>query len=74
MGLDGVRTVRDVKGHQAVVLPMFREFGGRIIDTAGDGILAEFSSVVNAVKSAVAIQSKIDGNVAAGRVFPEHEL
>ena len=24
------------------------EFGGRIIDTAGDGILAEFSSVVNA--------------------------
>jgi class 3 adenylate cyclase len=36
------------KGHQAVVLPMIGEFGGRIIDTAGDGILAEFSSVVNA--------------------------
>jgi class 3 adenylate cyclase len=27
---------------------MIGEFGGRIIDTAGDGILAEFSSVVNA--------------------------
>ena len=34
--------MRDLKGHQAVVLPMVGEFGGRIIDTAGDGILAEW--------------------------------
>ena len=59
MGADEARTVRDLKGHQAVVLPMIGEFGGRIIDTAGDGILAEFPSVVNAVKCAVAIQSKM---------------
>jgi adenylate cyclase len=52
MGADEARTVRDLKGHQAVVLPMVGEFGGRIIDTAGDGILAEFPSVVNAVKCA----------------------
>jgi adenylate cyclase len=57
MGADEARTVRDLKGHQAVVLPMVGEFAGRIIDTAGDGILAEFPSVVNAVKCAVAIQS-----------------
>jgi adenylate cyclase len=57
MGVDEGRTVRDLKGHQAVVLPMVGEFAGRIIDTAGDGILAEFPSVVNAVKCAVAIQS-----------------
>jgi adenylate cyclase len=59
MGADEGRTVRDLKGHQGVVLPMVGEFGGRIIDTAGDGILAEFPSVVNAVKCAVAIQSKM---------------
>ena len=59
MGADEARTVRDLKGHQAVVLPMIGEFAGRIIDTAGDGILAEFPSVVNAVKCAVAIQSKM---------------
>jgi len=59
MGADEARTVRDLKGHQAVVLPMIGEFGGRIIDTAGDGILAEFPSVVNAVKCAVEIQSKM---------------
>jgi adenylate cyclase len=57
--------VRDLKGHQAVVLPMVAEFGGRIIDTAGDGILAEFPSVVNAVKCAVAIQSKMAERNAA---------
>ncbi len=57
MGADEARTVRDLKGHQAVVLPMVGEFAGRIIDTAGDGILAEFPSVVNAVKCAVAIQT-----------------
>jgi hypothetical protein len=29
MGADEARTVRDLKGHQAVVLPMVGEFGGR---------------------------------------------
>jgi class 3 adenylate cyclase len=56
MGADEARTVQDLKEHQAVVLPMIDQFGGRIVDTAGDGILAEFSSVVNAVQCAVAIQ------------------
>jgi adenylate cyclase len=59
MGADEARTVSDLKGHQAAVLPMIGRFGGRIIDTAGDGILAEFPSVVNAVRCAVAIQSKM---------------
>ena len=59
MGADEARTVRDLKGHQAVVLPMIAEFGGRIIDTAGDGLLAEFASVVGAVDCAVAIQGKM---------------
>src|SRR3954470_15754674 len=56
MGSDEARTVSDLKGHQAVVLPMVGEFGGRVIDTAGDGILAEFPSVLNSVKCAIEIQ------------------
>src|SRR5262249_7966967 len=56
MGADEADTVRSLKEHQAVVLPMIKEHGGRIIDTAGDGILAEFGSVSNAVECAVAIQ------------------
>ena len=72
MGADEARTVRDLKGHQAVVLPMVGEFGGRIIDTAGDGILAEFPSVVNAVKCAVAIQSNMAERNAANE--PERRM
>jgi class 3 adenylate cyclase/pimeloyl-ACP methyl ester carboxylesterase len=59
MGADEARTVRDLKQHQAVLLPMIGEFGGRLIDTAGDGILAEFASVVNAIQCAVAVQGKM---------------
>src|SRR5262245_2736425 len=56
MGANEARTVRDLKDRLAAVLPMVSEHGGRVIDTAGDGILAEFGSVVNAVECAVAIQ------------------
>ncbi len=72
MGSDEARTVRDLKGHQAVVLPMVGEFGGRVIDTAGDGILAEFPSVLNAVECAVAIQRKMVERNAA--IEPERRM
>ena len=64
MGADDEGTVRDLKGHQSVVLPMIGEFGGRIIDTAGDGILAEFASVLKAVNCAVAVQKTMAGRNA----------
>jgi len=32
MSADEARTVRDLKEHQVVVLPMIGQFGGRIID------------------------------------------
>ena len=57
MGEDEAATVRDLKAHQAVVLPLVGRYGGRIIDTAGDGILAEFPSVINATECAVEIQT-----------------
>jgi adenylate cyclase len=56
MGADEEATVRELKAHQAVILPMIGEHGGRVIDTAGDGVLAEFPSVVNAVECAIAVQ------------------
>src|SRR5204863_5283178 len=54
---DETATVRDLKAHQAVILPLIGRHGGRIIDTAGDGILAEFPSVVGATECAVEIQT-----------------
>ncbi len=56
MAEDEAATVAALKGHQAVVLPLVEAHGGRIQDTAGDGILAEFRSVQQAVECAIAVQ------------------
>lgn len=56
MGADEQATIRELRSHQAVVLPMVNSFGGKIIDTAGDGILAEFGSIWNALHCAQQIQ------------------
>src|SRR5207245_11046856 len=54
---DEPATVRDLKAHQNVILPLIGQHGGRIIDTAGDGIMAEFPSVVGATACAVGIKT-----------------
>jgi TolB-like protein/class 3 adenylate cyclase len=54
---DEAATVQDLKAHQSVILPLIGRHGGRIIDTAGDGIMAEFPSVIGATECAVAIQT-----------------
>jgi adenylate cyclase len=59
MRADEEATVRDLKAHQSTILPMIKDHNGRVIDTAGDGILAEFGSVVNAVECAVALQKTL---------------
>jgi class 3 adenylate cyclase len=56
MGEDEAATVRELKGHQAVVLPLIAQHGGRIIDTAGDGILA--SSQVPSVRPSAPSSSR----------------
>jgi TolB-like protein/class 3 adenylate cyclase len=54
---DEPATVRDLKAHQSVILPLIGRHGGRIIDIAGDGIMAEFPSVIGATECAVEIQT-----------------
>ena len=66
---DEAATVRDLKSHQSVILPLIGRHGGRIIDTAGDGILAEFPSVIGATECAVEIQT-VMAERSAG--VPEH--
>jgi adenylate cyclase len=42
------------------VLPILETLRGRIIDLAGDGILAEFGSAVRAVEAAVTVQAEME--------------
>jgi TolB-like protein/class 3 adenylate cyclase len=57
MGADEEGTHERLKAHlREVVDPKIREHRGRIVKTTGDGVLAEFASVVDAVRCAAEIQ------------------
>ena len=57
MGADEEGTLNHLKAHRReLVDPKIREHRGRIVKTTGDGMLVEFSSVVDAVRCAVEIQ------------------
>ncbi len=57
MGEDDYATVQALKANQAALLPLIGRYGGHVIDTAGDGILAEFASVMHAAECAIEIQT-----------------
>ena len=51
MGADEEGTHERFKAHLVELInPKFREHHGRIVKTTGDGVLAEFASVVDAVR------------------------
>jgi adenylate cyclase len=57
VGVDELGTLTRLQAHwDAVVEPTIRSFHVRIMRIAGDGILAEFASVVDAVQCAVRLQ------------------
>src|SRR5439155_1936695 len=57
MGADEEGTLDRLKAHRRqLVDPKITEHHGRIVKTAGDGMLVEFSSVVDAVRCAVELQ------------------
>jgi adenylate cyclase len=60
MGKDEIDTLGQLKGLRVKVIdPAIAAHQGRVFKTMGDGFLAEFSSVVNALACAVHIQSKM---------------
>ena len=60
MSEDEVATVAALNVRRAIFRENIEGRGGRIIDTAGDSVLAELKSVVEAVEAAVAIQDAIE--------------
>jgi len=59
MGQDEVATVRTIESLREVFRDLVERFDGRVVDTPGDNILAEFSSAVDAVQCAMDIQKRI---------------
>jgi adenylate cyclase len=59
MGEDEAGTHATLKAHRAAMSEQIAAYAGRIVNTAGDAVLAEFASVVNAVECAIAIQRSL---------------
>ena len=56
---DEETTVRTLTAYRTAISDLVHQFRGRIVDTPGDNILADFTSVVDAVNCAVEIQSEL---------------
>ena len=56
MGEDEVATLRTLTAYRDTMASLIEHYRGRIIDSPGDNVLAEFFSVVDAVQCAVEIQ------------------
>jgi len=56
MGEDEAATVSTLKSHRDIISNNIEAFQGRVVDSPGDNILAEFRSIVDAVSCAVEIQ------------------
>ena len=59
MGADEAGTLATLKAHQKAATPLVQSHGGRLVGTAGDGLLLEFPSVVEAVNCAVKLQAML---------------
>ena len=59
MGEDEEATVRTLTAHREVMATVVHKHGGRVVDSPGDNILAQFASVVDAVRGAVEIQEEL---------------
>jgi TolB-like protein/class 3 adenylate cyclase len=59
MGEDEEATIRTLTAYRAVMTTLIQQQHGRVVDSPGDNLLAEFASVVDAVRCAVAIQQEL---------------
>jgi TolB-like protein/class 3 adenylate cyclase len=58
-------TVRTLTVYRTTISDLVKQFSGRVVDSPGDNILAEFNSVVDAVSCAVKIQQELTERNAA---------
>jgi len=59
MGEDEEGTIRTLKVYLEAITGFIQKHQGRVVGTAGDSVLAEFASVVDAVRCAVEIQEEL---------------
>ncbi|MBW2614308.1 MAG: tetratricopeptide repeat protein [Deltaproteobacteria bacterium] len=58
MAEDETATVKTIASYRKIMATLIKQHRGRVVDSPGDNLLAEFSSVVDAVQCAVAVQNE----------------
>jgi class 3 adenylate cyclase len=61
---DEKATIQSLMAYREVMTRLIKQHQGRVVDTVGDNLLAEFASAVDAVKGAVEVQREIKINNA----------
>jgi adenylate cyclase len=59
MGEDEDLTIQTLTGNREMMATLIKQYKGRVVDSPGDNLLAEFSSVTQAVNCAVEIQREL---------------
>jgi class 3 adenylate cyclase len=59
MGEDEEATIRTLTAYREVMADLIQKHRGRVVDSPGDNVLAEFKSVVDGVRCAVEIQEEL---------------
>src|SRR5262245_40323669 len=59
MGEDEEATIRTLTTYRAVMTSLIQAHRGRVVDSPGDNLLAEFARVVDAVRGAIEIQQTL---------------
>ncbi len=59
MADDEAFTIRTIKEYRNIISNSVEQHAGRVVDSPGDNILAEFASAVDAVQCAVEIQKRL---------------
>ena len=72
MGADEVGTLAGLTERRAILDKLIENHGGRIANTAGDSVLAEFGSAVDAIECAVEAQTAFAG--ANSSVAPDRRI
>jgi adenylate cyclase len=66
---DELATIETLTLHKEIMRKLIRQYRGRVVDSTGDNLLAEFASVVDAVQCAVEVQQVLS---AKNETLPEN--
>jgi adenylate cyclase len=56
---DEAATVKTLEAYKQIISELVKQHRGRVVDSPGDNLLAEFASVVDAAQCAVAVQKEL---------------